>query len=57
LDLKNKVESLAFVVKSHEEDLHEETKEIEMLKKELLEQEKVIFTLKMKGMYAFCVYL
>jgi hypothetical protein len=55
LDLKNKVESRAFVVKSHETDLHEQAKEIEMLRTDLSEQEKMIFRLNMMGMCAFCV--
>jgi hypothetical protein len=55
LDLKNKVETRAFVVKSHEGALHEEAKEIKMLKHKLSKLEKVIFKFNMKGVYVFCV--
>jgi hypothetical protein len=55
LNLKNKVESCAFGEKSREAALHEQAKEIEMLTHELLEQEKMLVTLKISGMYAFCV--
>jgi hypothetical protein len=55
LDLKFKVESRAFGEKIHEAALHEEAKEIEMLRHELSEQGKMLVTLKFKGMYAFCV--
>jgi hypothetical protein len=53
LDLKNKVESHAFGEKSHGSTLHEQAKEIEMLRHELSEQEKMLVTLKISGMYAF----
>jgi hypothetical protein len=53
LDLKYKVESHAFVVKSHEAALHEQAKEIEMLRHMFSEQQKMRFRLKIKGMYAF----
>jgi hypothetical protein len=55
LDLKNKVESRAFVLKSHEEALHEQAREIKKLNHQLSELEKILIKLKMKGMYAFCV--
>jgi hypothetical protein len=38
-----------------DEDLYEKGREIEMLKTEVLEQEKMIFRLKLNGMYAFRV--
>jgi prefoldin subunit 5 len=54
LDLKNGVESGAVVVKGHEAACHDLAKEIKKLRKELSEQEKMIFKLCMKGIYAFC---
>jgi hypothetical protein len=54
LDLKNKVESCAVVVKSHEAASLEQAKEIKMLRHKLSKQEKMLFKLKSKGMYAFC---
>jgi hypothetical protein len=53
--LKNKVEPRGFTGKSHEGDLNDQGVEIQMLRHKLLEQEKMIFELKIKGMYAFCV--
>jgi hypothetical protein len=55
LGLKNKVQSRGFGEKSHESALHEQAKEIEVLRHELSEQEKMLVTLKINGMYAFCV--
>jgi hypothetical protein len=55
LDLVDEAESHAFVVKSHEAAFHEEAKEIKELRQKLSEQAKMIFKLKEKGMYAFCV--
>jgi hypothetical protein len=55
LDLTNKAESGAFVVKCHEAAFHERAKEIKKLRHELSEQEKLIFKLKINGKYAFCV--
>jgi hypothetical protein len=55
LDLKYEVESRAFVVESDEADLHEQAKELKMLKHELSEQEKMLVILSNNGVYAFCV--
>jgi hypothetical protein len=57
LDLKNKVESRAFVVTSNEGDLQKQAKGIGMLREELSVQEKMILKVNMNGMYAFCVYM
>jgi hypothetical protein len=53
LDLKNKVESRAFVVKCYEAGLHEQRKEIKKLRHKLSRREKMIFEVCMKGMYVF----
>jgi hypothetical protein len=42
-------------VKCHEAALHEQAMEIKKLNLELSKEEIMIFELKMKGMYAFCV--
>jgi hypothetical protein len=47
-----KVDSGAFVVKSNESDLHEQAKDIEMLRAELSELERMIFKVNMNGMCA-----
>jgi hypothetical protein len=57
LDLKYKVESSAFVVKSHEATVQGQVKEIGMLRHSLSEHENMIFKFNMKGMYDFCVCL
>jgi hypothetical protein len=54
LDLKNGVESGTAVVKSHEAAFHDLAKEIKKLRQKVSEQEKRVFKLCMKGMYAFC---
>jgi hypothetical protein len=55
LDLKNKDESRISVVESGEVDLHEQAMEIEMLRHELSEQEKMLVRLDVNGMYSFSV--
>jgi hypothetical protein len=53
--LKRKVKSHAFTLKSREAALHDLAKEIKKLRHKLSKQEKKLFKLCMKGMYAFCV--
>jgi hypothetical protein len=55
LDLKNKVESRAFGLKSHEVALHEQAVEVKKLSHLLSEEEFMIYKLKMKGLYALCM--
>jgi hypothetical protein len=42
-------------MKNYEEALHEQAKEFKKLWCKLLEQEKMLVKLKVKGRYAFCV--